>query len=128
MPLSSGYLANSTNHAQVELDDPILLSIDNGASGQLIVHLSAVDNAHSYQVKVMTADGKVVTTVDSIQSRNVVLPGLTPGMTCTMEARAVGGLRDIPIGAILFYTWRCESCKTNNAGMGNNLCGHYICR
>ena len=91
MLLSSGFQATSTNHTQSELDDPIILSIDNGTTGQLIAHLSPVDNAHSYQVKVMTADGKVVATVDSTQARNVALPSLIPGTTYTMQARAVGG-------------------------------------
>lgn len=91
MLLSSGYLSTSTNHSQSELDSPLINSIDNGASGQLIAHLSPVDNAHSYQVKVMTPDGKVVTQVDSTQARNVVIPGLTPGIVYTLQAHAVGG-------------------------------------
>ena len=90
--LSSGFLANSTNHTRSELDTPILLSIDNGNTGQLIAHLSPVTNAHSYQVNVMTADGKLVKTVDSTQARNVVIAGLTPGVVYTLLARAVGGL------------------------------------
>ena len=92
MLLSSGYLPTSTNHSQSELDSPLISSIDNGPTGQLIAHLLPVDNAHSYQVKVMTPDGKVVTQVDSTQARNVAIPGLTPGIVYTLQARAVGGL------------------------------------
>ncbi len=91
MLLSSGLLANSNNHAQSQLDTPSL-TIDNGTTGQLIAHLAAISNAHSYQVQVQTADGKVVTTVVSPQARNVVIPGLTPGIAYTLMARAVGGL------------------------------------
>jgi len=92
MLLSSGFLANSTNRTQSKLDAPNILSLENGASGQLIAHLSSVDNAHSYQVQVLTADGKVVATINSTQARSVVLPGLTPGTTYTMQACAIGGL------------------------------------
>jgi len=91
MLLSSGFLANSTNHAQSELDAPNILSLENGVSGQLIAHLSPVDNAHAYQVQVLTADGKVVATISSTQARSVVLPGLTPGTTYTVQACAIGG-------------------------------------
>jgi hypothetical protein len=90
MLLSSGYLANSTNHAQSQLDTPDL-TIDNGNTTQLIAHLTSVDNAHSYQVQVMTPDGKVVATVVSPQGRNIVIPGLTPGIVYTLQGRAVGG-------------------------------------
>ena len=90
MLLSSGFLANSTNHAQAELDAPTL-SIDNGATTQLIAHLSAVDNAHSYQVQVLTPDGKELKTVVSSQGRNVLIPSLTPGVVYTLLGRAVGG-------------------------------------
>jgi hypothetical protein len=92
MLLSSGFLANSNNHTQSELDIPLLQSIDNGSTGQLIAHLSSVTNAHSYQVQVLTPDGKLVDTVDSTQARSVVVPNLVPGVIYTMLARAVGGL------------------------------------
>jgi hypothetical protein len=91
MLLSSGFLSNSTNHAQTELDPPVLVSIDNGDSGQLIAHLSSVANAHDYQVKVLTPDGKELKTVDSTQARSVLITGLTPGVVYTLLARAVGG-------------------------------------
>ena len=90
MLLSSGYLANSTNHSQSELATPTL-TIDNGNSTQLIAHLTAVTNARSYQVQVMTPDGKVVATVVSPQSRNIAIPNLTPGIVYTLQGQAVGG-------------------------------------
>jgi len=78
------------HHAQSQLDTPTL-TIDNGNSGQLIGHMPAVSNAHSYQIQVLTPDGKVLKTVDSTQARNVVIPGLTPGIIYTLIGRAVGG-------------------------------------
>ena len=53
--------------------------------------MPAVSNAHSYQIQVLTPDGKVLKTVDSTQARNVVIPGLTPGIIYTLIGRAVGG-------------------------------------
>ena len=91
MLLSSGLLANSNNHAQMPLDTPSL-TVDNGNTTELIAHMPAVDNAHSYQVKVLTPDGKELKTVDSTQARNVPIPDLTPGVVYTLLARAVGGL------------------------------------
>jgi hypothetical protein len=91
MLLSSGYLQTSTNHSQSELDTPAISSIENGASGQLIAHVTPVANAHSYQVKALTADGKQVALVNSTQARSVVVPGLTPGIVYTLLACAIGG-------------------------------------
>jgi hypothetical protein len=93
MLLSSGYLAIDTNRSQSELDTPSL-TVDNGNSTQLIAHVPPVANAHSYQVQAMTPDGKVVATVVSTQGRNIVVPGLTPGVVYTLQARAVGGSTD----------------------------------
>ena len=90
MLLSSGYLSTSNNHSQSELDTPTLM-IDNGNTTQLIAHLSSLDNAHSYQVQAVTPDGKVAATVVSPQARNIVIPGLTPGVIYTLQGRGVGG-------------------------------------
>ena len=92
MLLSSGYLQTNTNHSQSELDTPAINSIENGNSGQLIAHLTPVANAHSYQVKAMTADGKQVALVNSTMARSIVVPGLTPGVVYTLVACAIGGL------------------------------------
>jgi hypothetical protein len=92
MLLSSGYLQTSTNHSQSELDTPAISSIENGATCQLIAHVTPVANAHSYQVKAQTPDGKQVALVNSTQARSVVVPGLTPGIVYTLLACAIGGL------------------------------------
>lgn len=92
MLLSSGYLQTSTNRTQSELDTPLINSIENGNTGQLIAHLTPVANAHSYQVKALGPDGKQVALVNSTQARSVVVPGLTPGVVYTLLACAIGGL------------------------------------
>ena len=91
MLLSSGFLANSTNHAQSPLVKMVIQSVDNGPSGTLIAHLTSDPNAHLYQVKVLGPDGKEVKTVDCTQARNVPIPGLTAGLMYTLLGRAVGG-------------------------------------
>jgi hypothetical protein len=90
--LSSGFLSTNPNHAQSILDVPGIVSIDNGNSGQLIAHLQSVANAHSYQVQVLTPDGKLLKTVNSTQARTVAINGLTPGIVYTLMACAIGGL------------------------------------
>ena len=92
--LSSGYEATSTNRAQGQLDVPTIVGINNDATTQLTVRMQPVDNARSYQVRASTGNnGNTVSlpTVDSTQARRVILPNLTPGMTYTVQARAVGG-------------------------------------
>jgi hypothetical protein len=88
--LSSGYLANSTNHSQSALDTPNL-TIQHGNSTQLLANLTSVANAHSYQVQAMPPDGKVAATIVSSKARNIVIPGLTPGVVYTLKGQALGG-------------------------------------
>ncbi len=91
MLLSSGLQPTNTNHAQSKLLTPTL-TIDNGSTTELIAHLSRTDNANGYQVKVLTPDGKELKTVDCSQGRNILIPGLTPGVIYTLLGRALGGL------------------------------------
>jgi hypothetical protein len=46
---------------------------------------------HDSTEKWVTPDGKVVATVVSPQARNIVIPGLTPGVIHTLQGRGVGG-------------------------------------
>jgi len=39
----------------------------------------------------MTPDGNVVASIVSTQARNIVIPGLTPGVVYTLQGQAVGG-------------------------------------
>ena len=88
--LSSGYYAASTNHAQSPLDQPVIADIENLATTQLLLRLTPVTNAKSYQVQTATngtwAEAGIYT-----QARRIVLMGLTPGTTYNVRARAIGG-------------------------------------
>ena len=91
MLLSSGFAAASKNRAQSPLDTPIILGITNGTSGQLTVQVQPVLNAKSYEIQTSTAPG-VWTHADTFpNARHVVIRNLTPGLTYTIQARAVGG-------------------------------------
>ncbi len=89
--LSSGFLVSSTNTAQSPLDTPSILQITNEMSTQLVVRLQGVDNARAYEMQVKNGTGGFVPAGTFVQSRRVVLTGLTPGQTYTVQARAVGG-------------------------------------
>ena len=89
--LTSGFKATSTNRTQSPLQTPIILNIDNQSSSQLMIDLKSVDNAATYQVKVVTSQGVALPTVESTRARGIVAPDLVPGDVYTVQARAIGG-------------------------------------
>jgi hypothetical protein len=91
MLLSSGYQANSTNRARVQLDVPAITEILNEMNTTLTVRLQPVDNARSYQVRYCVNGAAWLPVIDSTQARRIVLPDLTPGTIYTAQSRAVGG-------------------------------------
>ena len=90
--LTSGFYANSTNRAQSPLDPPVISEVDNLATTKLLVRLSPVTNAKSYNVQTNTTgtsgwqDAGIYT-----QARRIVLGNLIPGTTYSIRARAIGG-------------------------------------
>ncbi len=91
MLLASGFQANSTNRTRAPLAIPAILAILNEMTTTLTVRLQPVDNARAYQVRYNVNGGPWLTTVDSTQTRRIVLDSLTPGATYTVQSRAVGG-------------------------------------
>ncbi len=92
MLLSSGYYATSTNHAQAPLDQPVIVDIENLATTELLLRLSPVLNAKSYQVQTNTnGNGTWQDAGIFTQARRIVLGSLTPGTTYNVRARAIGG-------------------------------------
>jgi hypothetical protein len=90
--LSSGYDVVSTNRAQAPLDQPLVLSIENLATTQLLLRLQTVLNAKSYQVQISTsASGPWQEAGIYTAARRIVLMGLTPGTIYFVRARAIGG-------------------------------------
>jgi hypothetical protein len=89
--LSSGFEATSTNTAQSPLTKPNILDILNEASTQLVVRCKPVDNAHAYEAQIKNGANEFVPAGTFTQARRIVLTGLTPGQTYTVQIRAVGG-------------------------------------
>ena len=84
------------NDAQTPLETPIIQDLTNGNSGQLVVRLKPVANAHAYEARfaALGAGG----TPGPWQSgglfsstRSMAITGLTPGITYAVEIRAIGG-------------------------------------
>ncbi len=94
--LSSGFEAVSTNRAQSELSAPAILAIDNGNSGQLLIRVTPIANAKTYEVRhAALAPGGAPGPWQSgglfTNSRSMSVNDLTPGTTYTFQVRAVGG-------------------------------------
>jgi hypothetical protein len=88
--LSSGFQAASTNRAQSPLTAPVVLGIDNSFSTQLVLRLQPVPNARSYEVQYKNGGGWLPAGIFT-RARRIEIDSLTPGMTYTVQARAVGG-------------------------------------
>jgi hypothetical protein len=91
MLLSSGFYANNTNRAQSQLDKPAILSVENLAAMQLLVRVTPITNAKSYQVRLIIGnnpptDGGIFT-----QARRMVLTNLVTGTVYAIQVRAIGG-------------------------------------
>jgi len=92
MLLSSGYYAASTNRAPSPLDQPGIAELSNLAATQLLLRVTPITNAKSYQVQTNT-NGNGTWTEAGIytQARRIVLTNLTPGTVYSVRARAIGG-------------------------------------
>ncbi|MGH7940719.1 MAG: hypothetical protein ACREFR_06590 [Limisphaerales bacterium] len=90
--LSSGYYASSTNRVQTQLDAPVIMDIESPMTTQLLLRLTPVTNAKSYQVQISANGGGAWTEAGIYtQSRRIVLTGLTSGATYNARTRAIGG-------------------------------------
>ena len=90
--LSSGFDIVSTNRAQAQLDQPVIVAILNFGTTQLLIRMLSILNAKSYQVQTATAaNGPWTEAGIFTQARRIVLSGLTPGTIYFVRARAIGG-------------------------------------
>jgi hypothetical protein len=89
--LGSGYTAASTNHSQTVLATPKILSVTNGASTILVLRVTPITNARSYEVQTSTNGDAPTIAAVSTKARMLELTGLTPGTLYTIQVRAVGG-------------------------------------
>lgn len=89
--LSSGFQAMSTNRAQTALEKPTGLVLDNGTSGQLIGSVKPVKNTSLYEGRIKGPTGDWMPSVFSGDSQRISFDGLTPGITYSVQIRALGG-------------------------------------
>jgi hypothetical protein len=87
---SSGFDANSTNRASVQLDAPAVLNLDNGMPSELVLRMQPVVNAKSYEVQTKNGGGWTPAGIFT-QAREITLSGLTPGQVYSVQSRAIGG-------------------------------------
>ena len=89
--LSSGFQAMSTNRAQAPLDQPQGLNIKTGSSGQLVASVSPVKNTSMYEGRIKGPTGDWSAGTFSGDSQHIIFDRLTPGVTYTIQVRALGG-------------------------------------
>ena len=92
MLLSSGFQNVPTPGPSGPLDAPTILKAANNGTTQVLLRLSPVANANSYETQWTTDGGKTwVSGGISSQARSIVLTNLTPGTVYTIQSRALGG-------------------------------------
>ena len=89
--LSSGFESVSNNQTQIPLPKPVIDRVENSASTQLELRLQTVPTARAYEVRLSYSGGAWQAAGIFTQARKIVLTNLTPGMTYTIQARAIGG-------------------------------------
>jgi hypothetical protein len=89
--LTSGFQAQSTNRASVQLDKPQGLSLKNGVAGQLVARIDPVKNTNMYEGRIKLSDGDWLPSVFTGDSQHLIFDGLTKGKDYTVEIRALGG-------------------------------------
>lgn len=94
--LQSGFEAASTARTTGPLEKPVIKSIKDGESGQLLARVGKVARAASYEGRAVpvAADGTLgapILVPAQTDSRRIVIGGLTPGMLYQISLRAVGG-------------------------------------
>jgi hypothetical protein len=92
MLLSSGFQNVPTQSPSSPLDTPTILSVNNNGTTQVVLRLSPVTNARSYQIQ-FSADGGKTWQNGGVytQARRIVLTNLVPGTTYMIQAQAIGG-------------------------------------
>jgi hypothetical protein len=90
--LTSGYQAQSTNRAQVVLEQPQSLVLKNGGAGTLVASVSPVKNTNMYEGRIKGPTGDWASPgVFTGDSQHIIFNGLTAGVVYTVEVRSLGG-------------------------------------
>jgi hypothetical protein len=90
--LSSGFTNVVPPSAQTQLDAPTVLSVANYGTTKVLMRLTPIANAKTYESR-LSLDGGVTWVSGGIttQARSIILGSLTPGKVYMIQARAIGG-------------------------------------
>jgi hypothetical protein len=89
--LSSGFQAQSTSRASVQLEKPQGLGVKHGVSGQLIVRVERVPNTNMYEGRAKLEGGDWLPSVFTGDSQHIIFNGLSPGKSYVIQIRSLGG-------------------------------------
>ncbi len=94
--LSTGFYIVNLNRARYPLSKPMILRIVTGMTGEALVTMSTESIARGCEVRVAEvgedgAPGEFRSLPFSSSSRNILVPGLTPGKLYAYQARTLGG-------------------------------------
>jgi hypothetical protein len=90
--LSSGFTNVISPSGQTQLDTPTILSVTNYGTTQVLMRLTPITNAKSYESRLSLDNGVTWTSGGiSTQARSIILGSLTPGKTYMIQSRAIGG-------------------------------------
>jgi hypothetical protein len=94
--LSSGFLATNSNRTPTVLPKAVVLRITQNHTGVALVTVKAERNGKTYEVQWAEVaengtPGPFGPTVPSTSSRNIPVPGLTPGKMYVFRVRVFGG-------------------------------------
>ena len=89
--MSSGFDVVTPDNRQKPLTLPVLNRLDNSVSGQLAVALRAVPNAKAYHAQYGTGTGPWLDLGIFPNTKDILIPDLTPGTVYSVRVRAVGG-------------------------------------
>ncbi|PYS24775.1 MAG: hypothetical protein DMG11_23880 [Acidobacteria bacterium] len=93
--LSSGFPAKNPSRARTPCPKAVILSIDNGHTTQLCLHVQAIPNARCYELQSAEVGSNGMGPWQDCgkftNSRLMRVNGLTPGTTYAFQVRAVGG-------------------------------------
>jgi len=90
--LSCGFEPCNANRAQSPVDQPVILLLANLAPTQLLLRLTTIVNANSYQVQTSVDGGKTwQDAIISPKAYRIVLDNLPSASTVMVRARALGG-------------------------------------
>jgi hypothetical protein len=90
--LSSGFTNVVPPSASTQLGTPIILSVANYGTTRVLMRLTPITNAKSYESRLSLDNGVTWTSGGiSTQARRIILDSLTPTKVYMIQSRAIGG-------------------------------------